>query len=153
MTTFSSSRLYAAGGARTTLAGARARVAFPVRLPAALGAPTAVHLWRGLPGGAVILVYGDRVALWAFQGSSAAYVQKFVTPQTEVRNLRVGRARATWISASPSAFLVEDRDGRPVQGSAVLDAHVLVWRAGGVPYRLETRDGLRRALAVAGSIR
>jgi hypothetical protein len=142
-----------APGAPTTVARARARVAFPVRLPAVLGVPAAVRVWEGLPGGAVILIYGDRSALWAFEGSSAAYVEKLVTPQSALRRVRVGGARATWITGAPVGFLVRDRNRLAVEGSAaIVDANVLVWREGGVAYRLETRDGLGRALAVARSV-
>jgi hypothetical protein len=143
-----------APGTRTTLAAARARVAFPVRVPAVLGAPAAVHLWNGVPGGAVVLSYGDRGALWAFEGDAARWVRKLVTAQTAIRDTRVGASRASWVTGAPHEFLVEGRDGMVVQGSAaIVDANVLLWRSGRVSYRLETRRPLAWALAVAKSLR
>ncbi|HSD80327.1 MAG TPA: hypothetical protein VLB47_06680, partial [Solirubrobacteraceae bacterium] len=136
-----------------TLAAARAQVRFPVRVPRALGAPDEVRLWRALPGGVVILVYGHRTALWAFRGSSTELVAKMVTPDTIVRPVRVGAARGTWLTGAPLQFVVQGRDGAIVTGTAAtVDANVLVWSAGGVAYRLETRAGLGRALAIARSL-
>jgi hypothetical protein len=140
-------------GDRTTLAAARARVAFPVRTPRALGAPTGVTVWDAVPGGAVVLTYGRATALWAFEGSSSRYVTKLVGPGSVVRRARVGPARATWLTGAPRGFVVEGRDGMPVPGTAaVVDANVLVWRRGRVAYRLEARASLARALAVARSV-
>jgi hypothetical protein len=143
-----------APGARTTLAAARARVAFRVRVPRALGAPDAVRVWDGVPGGAVVLGYGRSTALWAFEGDSARYVAKLAGPGSVVRATHVGAARATWLTGAPRGFVVIDRDGRVVPGTAaVVDANVLVWRRGRVAYRLETRARLGRARAIARSVR
>ncbi len=143
-----------APGAPTTLAAARVRVAFAVRLPRALGAPDEVRVWDGVPGGAVVLAYGRTSALWAFEGSAARYVAKLAGPGSVVRPTHVGAARATWLTGAPRGFVVVDRDGRVVPGTAaVVDANVLGWRRGRVAYRLETRARLARALAVARSVR
>jgi hypothetical protein len=142
-----------APGRATTLRAARRAVRFPVRLPRALGAPDGVRVWDGLPGRAVILTYGDRTALWAFEGSSARFVEKLVTQATTVRRVRVGRAPAIWLRGAPHTFLAAGTDGVPVETTAAtVDADVLVWHAGGLAYRLETREGLARALAIARSV-
>lgn len=142
-----------APGRRVSPAEARSAVDVPLRPPRALGPPDELRVWDGVPGGAVILLYGRDTALWSFRGSATAYVEKLAGPETVVRRVRVGGARGVWLTGAPFGFLVATPSGRVVEGtSAVVDANVLAWRRGPVAYRLETRLGLAAALRVASSV-
>lgn len=133
---------------------ARSAVDVPLPVPRALGPPDELRVWDGVPGGAVILLYGRDTALWSFRGSATAYVEKLAGPDTVVRRVRVGRARGVWLTGAPFAFLVSTPSGQVVEGtSAVVDANVLAWRRGRIAYRLETRLGLAAAVRVASSVR
>jgi hypothetical protein len=140
-------------GRRVSLAQARAAVGFPVRVPAALGAPPEVRLSRGVPGGAVTLVYGSRFALTEFRGGATPYAQKSVGPRTRIVATEVAGRRAIFLTGAPRRWVALDRDGRPVEATArLVDANVLLLDAGGVGFRLETRAGLARARAVLRSL-
>src|SRR6202022_3664369 len=47
-------------GRRTTMADAQSRVSFTIAVPADLGAPDAVYVVSGIPGGEVALAYSPR---------------------------------------------------------------------------------------------
>jgi len=143
-------------GAATTLPAARAAAGFTARVPTLLGAPDEVRFSRAVPGGIVTLVYRDAdVVLTQFRGGATPYVQKQIGPQTSVRRAEVGGAPAAFLTGGQSFVVVQDADGRVVEGTAALSGgNVLVWDdARGVAHRLELRGGRERALEIARSLR
>ena len=140
-------------GRRVTLAQAQAAVRFRIRIPRALGAPAQVRLARDVPGGAVSLGYGERAVLTMFAGRTLPYARKIVGPRTKVVRTTVAGRPALFLSGAPSQWIALGRDGLPVPASArLIDANVLLFDAGGVGYRLETRAGLHRSLLIARSL-
>ena len=136
-----------------SLAQARAAVAFPVRVPRALGPPPEVRLDRSLAGGAVSLVYGERAVLTAFRGRTLPFARKMVGPKTRVVAATVGGRRALFLTGAPVQWIALDEHGRPQPRTArLVNANVLLFDHGGVGYRLETGAGLRRALQIARSL-
>lgn len=136
-------------GRSTTLAQARRRLAFRVLLPAALGPPTRVRYSAAIAGGAVTLSWPGYV-LTEFQGQALPYFQKFVGPKTKVRRTSIGGRPAYFLSGAPHQTLIVDRNDKPIMSeSALVHANVLLWDAGRLSFRLETRRGLSDALGVA----
>jgi hypothetical protein len=134
------------------LARARRRVAFAVRLPAVLGPPALTRYSARIAGGAITLSWPGYV-LTEFQGQGVPFFQKLVGPRTRVRRARVGAAAAFFLSGAPHELVFADRYGQPLAGPrALVRGNVLLWDAGELSLRLETRRGLPEALAVARSI-
>lgn len=140
-------------GRPVRLEQARRQVAFRLRLPATLGRPERTRYSAAIAGGAVSL-YWPGYVLTQFQGGGIPYFRKFAGPGTTVRPVRIGAARGYFLSGAPHEVLVVDRTGQPITGErALVHAHVLLWDAGGIAFRLETRRGLRDALTVARATR
>jgi len=146
-------------GRRTTLRDARRRLAFAVRVPAALAAPDRVYLARTPPGGRVTLVYAarpgrPRLIVTQFRGSrTRAFLEKSVGPGTTVQRLRVGRAPGAWLAGRPHGFVYADAHGVIREEDTRLAGNVLVWERDGVVLRLEGRLTRARALRFARSFR
>jgi hypothetical protein len=141
-------------GRRTTLADARRQVAFAVRIPAALGPPSGVQLSRRIAGGAVTLRWPGGDALTEFEGEGTPFLEKFATQDARVRRVTVGATFGYFLDGAPHEVVVLDRNGAAVQSTrALVRGAVLLWDAGGLAYRLETRAGLHHALGVARSVR
>lgn len=140
-------------GARTTLAAARPRLGFAPRLPAALGPPREVRYSARIAGGALTLSWPGE-ALTEFRGQAFPMLQKNVTERTRVRRTSVGGGVAYFLSGAPHVVFLTDAHGNILMASrALVRAHVLVWDADGLSYRLETHRDLAGALAVARSLR
>lgn len=140
-------------GRALTLTQARAAVAFPVRVPRALGSPPEVRLDRSLAGGAVSLIYGERAVLTAFRGRTLPYARKLVGPRTRVVATTVAGRRALFLTGAPVQWIALDQNGNPQPRTArLVNAHVLLFDRDAVGYRLETGAGLRRALQIARSL-
>jgi hypothetical protein len=109
-----------------------------------------------IPGGRVTIVWpGERPRLFLmqFQGRATPYVQKLATPRTRVRFVTVDGLAGYWVAGSPHAVVFEDARGRTLFGRR-LAGNVLLWAArDGVTFRLEGDIPLRRALAIAESLR
>ncbi|HEV7807157.1 MAG TPA: hypothetical protein VGO80_15150 [Solirubrobacteraceae bacterium] len=139
-------------GRPTTLARAQQRLAFAIRLPRALGTPSAVRYSDSIAGGAVTLLY-PRTALLEYEGGTEPVLLKRVGPSAHARPVDVGGAPGLFITGVREIDVL-DRDGHVLQATrSIARADVLVWQRGGVAFRLETRDTMRRALAIARSIR
>jgi hypothetical protein len=140
-------------GRPMSFSAAQRRVGFRIRRPAALGPPRRILMSRRIAGGAVTLRWPG-TALTELQGDGTPYVEKLVQTGTHVRRVRVGTARAYWITGAPHYIVLRDRRGEVIEGTmALVRANVLLWDAGGIAYRLETRRSLAGALAVARSLR
>ncbi|MDX6683608.1 MAG: hypothetical protein QOG94_3647, partial [Solirubrobacteraceae bacterium] len=113
--------------------------------------PGAVRYSDSIAGGAVTLVY-PRAALLEYQGGLDPVLQKRIGPGARARPVDVAGARGLFITGVREIDVL-DRDRHVLQATrSIARADVLVWQRGGVAFRLETRDGLRRALAIARSI-
>jgi hypothetical protein len=139
-------------GARTTLAAAQQRLAFAIRLPRALGPPRDVRYSDAIAGGAVTLI-GHGTALLETLGEIDPVLQKGINPGARARPVSVAGAAGYFITGARE-IAVLDRDGHMIPASRSLArSDALVWQRDGIAFRLETRGGLRRGLAIARSVR
>jgi hypothetical protein len=139
-------------GARTTLAAAQRRLAFAIRLPRALGPPREVRYSDAIAGGAVTLI-GPGTALLETEGGIDPVLQKGIGPGAHARPVSVAGAPGYFITGARETAVL-DRDGHMIPASRSLArGDALVWQRDGIAFRLETRGGLRRALAIARSVR
>jgi hypothetical protein len=148
-------------GRRTTLAGARAAVSFPVAVPAP--SPTLreplVFVSDEPFGGRVSFVWTApgkpmvaRLFLTEFQARpNRVFIEKLVFGGTSVKRLRIGGALAYWLSGAAHEIDYIDPDGIPYNDRTRLAGNTLVWTKGSVTLRLEGAPTLRQALAVARS--
>jgi hypothetical protein len=142
---------------RTTLADARERAGFPIRLPSYppdLGPPDHVHL-QNLGGPVVVLVWMDPTApreplLSLHYLSAGTYAQKSAVEV--VRRTRVNGRPAAW---TEGPHVLEYLVGGVVAPDErrLVDGHTLVWENGERTHRLESRLSLREAVRVAESLR
>jgi hypothetical protein len=141
-------------GATVSLDTARALAGFPIRQPTALGAPTRVQFSAAAPGGVVTLRYGPRTALTELRGGSVAYVEKTLGPGTRLERVFVNGAQGYYLAGASHFVIVRDDAGHVRQAYRTIQgAHIVVWDAGGISYRLETRAPRREALRIARSLR
>ena len=134
------------------LADARRVALFPVRVPAALGAPERVELGDPDSSGAprvVTLVYrGGAVRLDQFDG---AVSPSFFKSAPAARWMEIAGAQALWLP-EPHPVAYVGRDGAEHTGTARLAGPTLIWSGGGVSYRLEGLTDLEEARTVAVSL-
>jgi len=140
--------------ARTvTLDEARRVAPFPIRVPAALGAPERVEISDPAPDGAPRLVTmfyrGGTVRLDQFDGELEPGFAK-VVPNMEWAQLPGGYA--VWLP-TPHPLVYVDRQGERHESGARLAGPTLIWSDAGVARRLEGIATRAEALAVAGSLR
>jgi hypothetical protein len=141
----------------TTMAEARARAGFAIRLPtypADLGAPDRVFL-QDLGGSVVVLVWMDsaqpnrvRISLHALgPGTFAEKLQPPVIQQTTVNG-----QPAVW---TEGPYLLQFLRGGQVTYDAqrLVEGHTLVWTQGDVTYRLESDLSLDEAVRIAASLK
>lgn len=155
-------------GRRSDLARARAAVAFPVGVPAALGDPDAVWLDPdAVPGGQVTLVWRPRAGLppaepyrvgallTALPGRlEPGLLSKTVAhPGTTLTSVAVGDGVGWWIGGAPHALTYLDAEGQVRSESSRLAGATLLWQSGPTLYRLESALTLEQALRVTASIR
>ena len=151
-------------GARTTLAGARARVSFPIRVPRALGAPDEVYVDRRTPGSIVTLLYRPRpdvpearataagLLVFEFEGTfNRATMEKFAPP-TQVRDVLVDEYPGFWVSGVHE-IAFRNANGNFEPATLRLSDSALLWQIGAVTLRLESGLSLERSLDVARSLR
>ena len=147
-------------GLELTLADARRRAAFPVRLPDAerYGEPDAVFFSDAIPGGRVSLLYGTheriRLLVTEFRGQTDAdLVKKAARPATRLDVVTVGMSPGFWLEGAPHAVLFRDETGSLRADEYRLAGNVLVWVEGSVTYRLEGDLDLEDAKGIAESFR
>jgi hypothetical protein len=157
-------------GQPMSLADARARVAFPVRVPALAGFAQPDEVYVGVPpaGGQVSFVYFARPDLPAapetsvgllitqFRGQlelDPAYAKKFVTGQTQIDFPLVNGVQGYWLSGAPHEFVYRDANGNTTIERVRLAGNVLLWSENGVTYRIEGARTEAEALAIAASLR
>ncbi|MFF4812933.1 hypothetical protein ACFY03_32445 [Micromonospora chersina] len=138
-----------------TLDEARRHVRFPIRVPAALGAPEQVLVadpdGTGTYRVATLLYRGGALRLDAFDGSLDPVFHKQLGGGPGVEWVTVDGDFAVWISR-PHELAYIDRAGVERVETARLAAATLIWEDAGVSYRLEgqlTRDA---AVGIAASL-
>ena len=153
-------------GEPLTLDEVRARVAYQVEVPAALGPPDEVYLSNTPVGGQVALVYYPRAdlpqanptglgaLLTEFTGEvhSTVAFGKGLPPGTRVQEVQVHGERAFWIDGDPHTFFYFDARGQVQTESTRLAANVLLWEHGQPTLRLESALPRDAALSLAASV-
>ncbi len=138
----------------TTLEDARARVSFPLRLPhypPGVGVPDAVFV-QDVQGPVVVMVWRDEsspaaVRLSLYQIAAGAYFAK-IEPKV-IQETKVNGQPAIW---AEGPYIMQSRSGN-VEFRRLVEGNALIWTAGPVTYRLETRLGLDEARRIAESLR
>src|SRR5438270_4284714 len=154
-------------GERLTLDQLRLRVAYPVELPATLGAPDEVYLSNTPVGGQAALVYYPRpdlpqanttgvgLLLTEFRGNvrSTAALGKSIPPGSHLEEVQVNGGPGFWIDGDPHTFFYTDARGQILPESTRLAANVLLWEHGELTLRVESALPRDTALAIAASVR
>lgn len=148
-------------GRAVTLAEARARATFRVRVPRldALEQPDAVYLSAAYAsGGYVSFVYGSggdvRLLVTQFRARiDEGFIQKLVAPETTVERVKVrGASIAFWIEGAPHEIFYVDERGRVLPDTARLAGNTLLWQLGDVTYRIEGARTFEEAARIARSM-
>jgi hypothetical protein len=140
----------------TTLAEARKRVDFPLRLPAYpadLGAPDRVYL-QNHDGNALILVWlepgePERVRLSLYVLTSDVFGKK--AGMTLLEETKVHGRGAVWVRG-PYLLEIKTNDGIELLPRRLVEGNVLIWNEGQLTYRLESTLSLQDAIRVAESL-
>lgn len=153
-------------GTESDLGSVRSQASFTIGVPQLLGAPDKVFFDEGVAGGLVSLVYaaspslpeaeetGVGLLVMEFEGTiDGSFMKKLGGPETDLELVTVGGASAYWLSGAPHPFSYEAADGTRAEVPARLAANTLLFTRRGVTYRIEGDIPLRRALALANSIR
>ncbi|WP_440070939.1 hypothetical protein [Streptosporangium sp. OZ121] len=136
------------GERRVTLERAREQVAFPISLPAALGAPTEV---RTSDGGRVVSLFWPGLRLDEYDGSLHLVFRKELGPPWP-QETSVGASRAQWIPVHHGLSYLP-RSGGQAAVRPRPAGPTLIWQRGRVGLRLEGVGELGRALEIARSVR
>ena len=142
-------------GRRTTLVDAQSKVKFTIAVPAELGAPDAVYVVSGVPGGEVALAYTPRpgiplvtqtglgVLLTEFRGDLVpGFIGKSLEPGTAAEEVSVNGDPGWWIAGKPHMIVVQV-NGQERPETLRMAANTLIWDHAGVTYRIES--GLSKA--------
>ena len=151
-------------GRRTTMADAQSAVSFTIAVPAELGAPDAVYVNSGIPGGEVALAYSPRpgiplvkqtglgILVTEFRGDLIPnFLTKEVGPGTTLQETSVNGDPGWWIAGEPHAIFVRVA-GTDQQETLRLAANTLIWEHGGVTYRIESGLSKAEAFRIAAGL-
>jgi hypothetical protein len=142
-------------GALTTLADARVRAGFPVRVPSdpRLSTPDEVYGQRaGIP---ISHEPGVSVLVVEFRGTFDEGLTggKGVGPDTKIESLTVNGGRGLWIEGAPHLFFYRDASGQISTETLRLAGNTLIWEQDGVTFRLEAQVSREDALRIAATFR
>ena len=151
-------------GRRTTMTDAQSVVSFPIAVPAELGAPDAIYVVSGIPGGEVALAYSPRtgiplvpqtglgVLVTEFRGDLIpGFISKGVEQGTTAEEVSVNGHPGWWIAGKPHMVIVRvSGTDYPVQ--LRMAANTLVWARGGVTYRIESGLSKTDAFRIASGL-
>ena len=141
---------------KTTLAQARAKAGFPVRLPTYppdVGPPDHLFL-QDFGGPVVVLVWMDRaqpnrVRLSLHELGPGTFAEKIQPPI--VQETTVNGQRAVWTEGPHLLQFL--RNGQAIYDARrLVEGHTLVWTQGEITYRLETNLSLSQAVRIAESL-
>ncbi len=151
-------------GRRTSMADAQSAVSFTIALPPGLGAPDAVYVVSGIPGGEVALAYTPRpgiplvkqtglgVLITEFRGDLIpGFLGKTVGPGTTLQETSVNGDPGWWIAGEPHMVIVQIA-GTDQQETLRLAANTLIWEHGGVTYRIESGISKADAFRIAAGL-
>ena len=138
----------------TSLADARARAGFEIRLPAYppdLGQPDHVYL-QDMQGAFLALVWmlpgqPDKVRLSLHTIAPGSFAIEKVQPRL-VQSTAVNGQPAAW---TEGPYVLRIRNG-DLDIRRMIAGHVLIWEEGGLTYRLETDLPLEEAVRIAESL-
>ncbi len=137
------------GEHRTDLANAQREVAFPIRIPAALGQPD----WVTVADGRVVSLHYSRTAgpvrIDQFEGNLGAMWEKYAV--SPAQRTTVDGHDALWFDERVTLVYV-DASGRQRTESTRLTDSTLVWMDGAMTFRLDGIRPLDAALTVARSM-
>ena len=155
-------------GGRTTLAGAREQVAWPIVLPSSLGQPDEVYLQLPPDGpsqGEVTLVYSSRpdipvsgetgVAVLVTEARGAVdtnFFGKMLGPGTTLEVVVVAGHQGYWIAGAPNVFFFTDSNGDVRNETMRLATNTLILDEGGTVVRIEGNLTKAQGLQVAASL-
>ena len=142
-------------GRSVTLAQARRLAGFRVVVPPLAG-PDDVRVLTQPGGRAITLVYRKPrpLLLTEFRGSATPFVLKLVgVDGGHMVRTSVHGHRAYWLTGTHDVIYRYARGDVYFSKTALVRANVLVWDAGAVAYRMETHLPMRRALALARTLR
>jgi hypothetical protein len=155
-------------GDAQSLEDARARVPFPVLVPAVLGLPDAAYVGGPELRGQLALVYragDDLPASTLLDGAGLLVTQNHGRPDdrlgrklvsaglAKVETAVIDGAPGYWISGEPHVFWYLAPDGSVIEESRRLVGDTLVWERDDILYRIEGAVSLVRALEIAESMR
>ncbi|MDQ3871005.1 MAG: hypothetical protein M3301_05235, partial [Chloroflexota bacterium] len=153
-------------GSPSTLADARSRASFPVRLPAGLGAPDRVYVRDidGAVGVMVSLVY-EAVPGWPPPATTGVavlitespghvdrpYMTKLINGGAQVTPVVVDGEEGYWIAGTHDfLFLHPTRPQTSIQ--IHLAGETLIWEANRVAFRIEAGGGMEAAISLGNSL-
>lgn len=122
-------------------------VAFPIRRPAALGAPRTVLVGDG--GRVVSMLWPDGTRLDQFDGAPEPYFFKALGASPEA--VRLPGTTAWWIGGEHPLGYIRRADGTSVPLRQA--GPTLLWQHGDVGHRLEGAGSKERAAEIAASLR
>jgi hypothetical protein len=151
-------------GRRTSLPDAQSSVKFTIAVPSALGAPDAVYVVSGIPGGEVALAYQPRpgipmvrqtgvaVLITEFRGDLIpGFLTKEAGPGTTLTETRLNGDPGWWVAGEPHLITVQIA-GTDQTETLRLAANTLVWDHAGVTYRIESGLSLTAAMRIASGM-
>ncbi|MGE5221742.1 MAG: hypothetical protein ACM3PY_04850, partial [Omnitrophica WOR_2 bacterium] len=141
-------------GGETTLAEARAKANFTLKLPAyppGLGLPQHVYL-QDLNGPVILMAWVNpkqpgKVRLVLQEFGPGTFAEK-VAPE-EIQATTVNGNDAVWTTGP---YLLVSKDGQYLF-QRLIEGHVLIWTEGDITYRLETAQTMDEARKIAASLR
>ncbi len=141
----------------TTLSDARRQLPFPIHLPSYpsdLGVPDRVFV-QDLNGPAVILIWlepnqPEHTRLSLHLLSSDLLMRKSMV--TELTQTTVNGRSAAWVIGPHLIEVYLANGGRTIAQRQLVDGNTLIWTAGTLTYRLETRQSLTDAVRTAESV-
>lgn len=154
-------------GRLVSLAEARTRLPWPVRVPTAagLGEPDEIYLDEGSPP-SLTYIYLARADRPPARETGVAYLltqlrgtvdeplfAKGLGPETRLTRVMVGASPGYWIEGQPHAIFYFGENGRVLQEEVRLAGNVLLWQHGDVLLRLEGATSREVALDLAAEVR
>jgi len=151
-------------GQRTSMADAQSAMSFKIAVPAELGAPDAIYVAGGIPGGEVELAYTPRpgiplvrqtglgVLITEFRGDLIpGFITKVVEPGTTLEETSVDGDPGWWIAGEPHMVIVQVA-GQGQPETLRMAANTLIWEHGGVTYRIESALSKAEAFQIAAGL-
>jgi len=151
-------------GRRTTMDDAQSAVSFPIAVPAELGAPDAVYVVSGIPGGEVALAYSPRpgiplvkqtglgVLITEFRGDLIpGFLTKGLGEGTTAQEVSVNGDPGWWIAGEPHMIYVQVA-GNDQSEMLRMAANTLIWEHAGVTYRIESGLSKAEAFRIAAGL-